>query len=82
LFIEKYIYDHWWAQDNDLIVFDNSVTLHRRLGNIEGRLCYRLAFDLNKLNITQDRYLTEPYTSMYASELERVNQHYGIKIAQ
>ena len=49
LVVEKYIYDHWYQNDNDLLLFDNSITLHRRLGNIEGRIGYRLAHDYTYL---------------------------------
>jgi alpha-ketoglutarate-dependent taurine dioxygenase len=78
LFVEKYTYDHWWPRDNDLLLFDNSITLHRRLGNIDGRLCYRLQFDYNKLNISQDRYLMEPFNTDYHNELKEVNRVLGI----
>lgn len=46
---EKYVYDHWYKQDNDLLFFDNSITLHRRLGNTKGRLAYRMAHDYTNL---------------------------------
>ena len=49
LLVDKYIYDHWYKNDNDLLLFDNSITLHRRLGNIDGRTCYRLPHDYTHL---------------------------------
>jgi len=49
LFIDDYIYDHWYANDNDLCLFDNSITLHRRLGDTSDRLCYRVQHDYSNL---------------------------------
>lgn len=51
---EKYQYDHYYQQDNDICLFDNSVTLHRRIGKTEGRLAYRIAYDYTNLQ-------TEPW---------------------
>ncbi|WP_052700742.1 TauD/TfdA dioxygenase family protein [Methylocucumis oryzae] len=30
LFLDKYIFDHWYKNKGDLLLFDNSITLHRR----------------------------------------------------
>lgn len=49
LFVEKYTYDHWYQQDNDLLLFDNSITLHRRLGSVTNRLAYRIQHDYTNL---------------------------------
>jgi alpha-ketoglutarate-dependent taurine dioxygenase len=49
IFVDEYCYDHWYQQDNDICVFDNSVTLHRRIGSPNGRLAYRMAFDYTNL---------------------------------
>jgi len=66
LFVDKYIYDHEYKSNNDLLMFDNSITLHRRLGDIKDRLCYRIQHDYSNL---QDGfwqpYLQEPYQSRY-----------------
>lgn len=62
---EENIYDHWYQQDNDLCLFDNSITLHRRLGGIKDRLCYRLQHDYTKLTPLINPYLSEPYISKY-----------------
>jgi len=58
LFVDKYIYDHWYQNENDLCLFDNSITLHRRLGDIEDRLCYRIQHDYSHL---QDGFW-QPYS--------------------
>ena len=77
LFVDKYIYDHWYQQDNDLCLFDNSVTLHRRLGGIAERVCFRIQHDCRKimkhLNLKDDRYFMEPFKSNYMSELATIN---------
>lgn len=49
LFVEKYVYDHWYQNEGDFLFFDNSVTLHRRLGDTKQRLCYRVQHDLTNL---------------------------------
>jgi alpha-ketoglutarate-dependent taurine dioxygenase len=49
LFVDKYIFDHWYKNEGDLLLFDNSITMHRRLGNVPNRLCYRIQHDYSKL---------------------------------
>lgn len=73
LFVDKYIYDHWYQQDNDLCLFDNSITLHRRLGGIADRLCYRIQYDYNKIAPKGvNRYYQEPYNTMYNDKLKEI----------
>jgi len=43
------IYDHYYQQDNDICLFDQAVTLHRRLGGAADRIAYRLSFDYAKV---------------------------------
>jgi hypothetical protein len=50
LFVEENIYDHWYQQDNDLLLFDNSITLHRRLGDIKERVAHRVPHDYTKIH--------------------------------
>ena len=70
LFVDKYIYDHWYQQDNDICLFDNSITLHRRLGNTDNRLAYRVQHDYSNLqNGPWQPYLTEPFISDYNKEM-------------
>ena len=49
LFTEDNIYDHWYQQDNDLLLFEQSVTLHRRIGGHPDRLAYRIQYDFSNL---------------------------------
>lgn len=66
LFTEKYIYDHWYKQDNDLLLFDNSITLHRRLGGITNRMAYRIQYDYCHISPPNwQPYFSEPYQSQY-----------------
>lgn len=49
VFDKKWIYDHYYTQDNDLLLFDNSITLHRRLGGHPERKAFRLQWDISPL---------------------------------
>jgi alpha-ketoglutarate-dependent taurine dioxygenase len=62
LFTEDYVYDHWYQQDNDLLLFDNSITLHRRLGGHPDRLAYRIQYDFSNL-------LDSPWYPYHQSEI-------------
>jgi alpha-ketoglutarate-dependent taurine dioxygenase len=78
LFVDKYIYDHWYQQDNDLSLFDNSITLHRRLGGIASRTCYRIQYQYNKLVPDGNPYLQEPFISMYNQEMGDIKKIFGM----
>ena len=71
LFVDKYIYDHWYKGDNDLCLFDNSITLHRRLGDISNRMAYRIQHDYNNLrNEPYIPYLQEEFNTRYISDMK------------
>ena len=71
LFVEKYIYDHWYKNEGDLCLFDNSITLHRRLGDIKNRVCYRVQHDYSKIvNEEWQPYFQEKYAQQYNIEKE------------
>jgi alpha-ketoglutarate-dependent taurine dioxygenase len=73
LMVEKYIYDHWYQQDNDICLFDNTITQHRRLGYIDGRLAYRLPFDYTNLQTEPYMpYRQEPYRSQYIQRIHEI----------
>ena len=70
LFVEEYIYDHWYQTNNDLCLFDNSITLHRRLGDIKDRLCYRIQHDYSLLTDREWRpYLQAEFAEKYEDAL-------------
>lgn len=48
VFDEKWIYNHWYqGERRDLLLFDNSVTLHKRIGGLPERKAFRMQFDLS-----------------------------------
>ena len=53
LFVEKYIYKHEYESNNDILLFDTSITLHNREINHGGtspnRMAYRIQFEYDKL---------------------------------
>lgn len=70
---EEYIYDHWYEQDGDLCLFDNSITQHRRLGETENRMCLRYQYDASNI---QDGpyvpYFQQPYIDQYIDQITYV----------
>jgi len=80
LFVDKYQYDHWYKNNNDFLLFDNSITLHRRLGNIKDRLCYRVQHDYTNL---QDGvwypYSQKDISRQYEKEIRNFVKTTGIK---
>ena len=44
LFTDKYMYLHYYEYDNDLLLFDNCITLHNRLKGNVNRKAYRLQY--------------------------------------
>jgi Taurine catabolism dioxygenase TauD, TfdA family len=80
LFVDKYMYDHWYKGTGDFLLFDNSITLHKRLGNIKDRLCYRLQHDYT--NLQDGAWL--PYgqpeiAKQYSKEIRNFVKSTGIK---
>lgn len=70
LFVDKYIYDHWYKTNNDFLLFDNSITLHRRLGDIKDRLAYRIQHDYSMLqDAFWQPYLQEEYANRYVDQI-------------
>ena len=61
---------HWYQTNNDLCLFDNSITLHRRLGDIKDRLCYRIQHDYSLLTDREWRpYLQAEFAEKYEDAL-------------
>lgn len=80
LFQDKYIYDHWYKGNGDFCLFDNSITLHRRLGDTTNRLAYRVQHDYS--NLQEDfwqPYLHEEYAKKYNEEIVDFVTTAGIK---
>lgn len=49
----QYTYEHWYKSNSDILIFDNSITLHNRKiennGTIPNRVGLRIQFDYNHL---------------------------------
>ena len=73
--LEKYTYDYWWENDDDLLIFDNTIVQHRRLGDTTDRLCLRYQFDYTYLqdNLYQP-YLQEPYITRYTDRVQKFHK--------
>lgn len=70
LFVEKYQYDHWYKNEGDFLLFDNSITLHRRLGDIKDRLCHRVQHDYSILqDCAYQPYFQKEYAQKYVEEI-------------
>lgn len=58
MFVEKYIYNHWYQQDRgEICLFDNSITVHNRgleVASAPNRLGLRIQYDFD--NITKKNY--------------------------
>ena len=72
--LEKYTYDYWWENDDDLLIFDNSIVQHRRLGDTTNRMCLRYQFDYTYLQYKSTKqayipYLQEPYIQRYKDRM-------------
>jgi alpha-ketoglutarate-dependent taurine dioxygenase len=80
LFVPEYTYDHWYKTNNDFCLFDNSITLHRRLGETDNRLAYRIQHDYSNLQTGfWQPYLQEPFASAYEKEIAYYVDLAGIK---
>ena len=77
--LDPYTYDYWWENDDDLLVFDNSIVQHRRLGDTTNRLCHRYQFDYTYLQYKMTRkqyqpYIQEPYVTRYTDKMNKINK--------
>ena len=84
--LDPYTYDYWWENNDDLLIFDNSIVQHRRLGYTTNRLCHRYQFDYTYLQykVTKQNYIPyfqEPYRSKYVYKMNIIGsmlKHEGI----
>jgi hypothetical protein len=54
----EYTYEHWYQSNKDILLFDNSITLHNRkieMDNAPERVGYRIQYDFD--NLTNGTYL-------------------------
>jgi alpha-ketoglutarate-dependent taurine dioxygenase len=81
LFTDEYIYDHWYQSNTDLCLFDNSITLHRRLGDIKDRMAWRIQHDYNKIEPKAYMpYRQEDINCKYINEISDILHH--LKMAE
>lgn len=73
LFVEKYTYDHWYQSNTDLCLFDNSITLHRRLGDVKDREAFRIQYDYTQLDNPYNPYLQEKFKQQYVEDLKKLD---------
>lgn len=80
LFAQDVVYDHWYQNNGDLCLFDNSITLHRRLGGIADRMCYRIQYDYSKLiDQPYNPYFQKSFAREYNSEIREIVKYLDIK---
>jgi alpha-ketoglutarate-dependent taurine dioxygenase len=65
MFVPKYTYEHWYQQDNDMCIFDNSITLHNRKikddGHAPDRLAWRIQHDYDYIAGTYRPFFQEEF---------------------
>ena len=52
MFTNEFIYKHWYQHDKDILIFDNSITVHNReleKPDAPTRMGYRIQFDYDTL---------------------------------
>ena len=77
--LDPYTYDYWWENNDDLLVFDNSIVQHRRLGDTTNRLCHRYQFDYTYLQYKLTKkpyipYFQEPYVTRYNDKMNKITK--------
>ena len=75
--LDPYTYDYWWENNDDLLIFDNSIVQHRRLGDTTNRLCHRYQFDYTYLQykVTKKQYIPyfqELYKGRYVDKMNSI----------
>jgi alpha-ketoglutarate-dependent taurine dioxygenase len=66
IFVSENIYEHWYKSDKDILIFDNSITLHNRRIENNGvspdRVGLRIQFDYDKLVPKYNPFYQEHFT--------------------
>lgn len=78
LFTEKYIYDYWWENDQNILLFDNSITLHRRVikgDSCGNRVAYRIPFSYDSLYGYYDPYLQKEFSDLRKQKCQYSGQY-------
>lgn len=82
LLTDQYIFDHVYESDNDLMLFDNSITVHRRLVSTPGRLAHRIQHDYSEIQEGfWQPYSQEEFAKKYVEESEDMARTLGLTSA-
>jgi alpha-ketoglutarate-dependent taurine dioxygenase len=74
LMVERYMTDHWYKNNNDWLFFDNSITNHRRLGDVPGRLAFRVQHGYDHIQVPDyNPYYQEEHAKIYSDKLAELN---------
>lgn len=77
LFVEKYIYDHWYDREGDICLFDNSITLHRRMIENDGvspdRVGLRIQYDFDTIAGTYKPYFQEEFNKERLDKIDMLH---------
>jgi alpha-ketoglutarate-dependent taurine dioxygenase len=80
IFSDSNIYDYYWENDNDWLLFDNSVTLHRRIGGHPQRVGYRVQYDPSALlDKPWEPWHQPEFRERYHTEIEELVSLLNIK---
>jgi hypothetical protein len=73
VFSDRYTYYHHYQHNNDLVLFDNSITLHSRVGGEPNRKAYRFQYDPSRLlDSPWEPYDAGPYRDQYISATQEL----------
>ena len=85
VFNDQWIHSHWYQPDcKDLCCFDNSVTLHKRVGGLKERKGFRMQFDLSPvLDKPWNPWKHMPtYSDTYIKQMRELVNAYGGDVKQ
>lgn len=75
LMTDRYVYDHWYENDNDWLFFDNSIVNHRRLGDVNGRLAFRVQHGYENIEVANyNPYFDESNQAIYSTKLAELKK--------
>lgn len=75
LMTDTYIWDHWYKHDTDWLFFDNSITVHRRLGEVPGRLAFRVQHSYDNIQIPNyNPYFQKEHSDIYDTKLAELDK--------
>jgi Taurine catabolism dioxygenase TauD, TfdA family len=72
MFVDEFVYRHWYQNNRDILIFDNSITLHNReldRPNSPDRVAYRIQFDYDRLSGQYNPFYQDYYNQKRQSRL-------------